>query len=150
MKKIFKGFDFHDILIFIGVHLSSQLLNLRLKNCFQKRNLKLSNIVQRIFPDLFISKFTNLLIKQQIITSKCFYILIFAIKKIYFWSRWISTNLDEEEIKVSHDPDKKSLSNYEPFYVSPNTIPDFQERFIGYGWTRNSQVKSKLRLKDNY
>lgn len=31
---------------------------------------------------------------------------------------------------------------YEPFYISPDNIALFDERFIGYGSTRTSQVKS--------
>jgi hypothetical protein len=29
---------------------------------------------------------------------------------------------------------------YEPFYVSKDTAPPHDERFIGYGYTRNTQV----------
>lgn len=29
---------------------------------------------------------------------------------------------------------------YEPFYVAPDVVPPHDERFIGYGYTRNSQV----------
>ena len=29
---------------------------------------------------------------------------------------------------------------YEPFYVSMDSAPPFDERFIGYGFTRNTQV----------
>ena len=31
---------------------------------------------------------------------------------------------------------------YEPFYVSMDSAPPFDERFIGYGFTRNTQVLS--------
>lgn len=29
---------------------------------------------------------------------------------------------------------------YEPFYVAPDTVPPHDERFVGYGYTRNTQV----------
>ncbi len=29
---------------------------------------------------------------------------------------------------------------YEPFYVSLDTVPDYDERFVGYGFTRNTQA----------
>lgn len=29
---------------------------------------------------------------------------------------------------------------YEPFYVAADTVPEHDERFIGYGYTRNTQV----------
>lgn len=29
---------------------------------------------------------------------------------------------------------------YEPFYVAYDSVPPHDERFIGYGFTRNSQV----------
>ena len=31
---------------------------------------------------------------------------------------------------------------YEPFYVALDTAPPHDERFIGYGYTRNTQVKT--------
>lgn len=31
---------------------------------------------------------------------------------------------------------------YEPFYVSKDTAPVHDERFVGYGYTRNTQVRS--------
>ena len=29
---------------------------------------------------------------------------------------------------------------YEPFYVALDTVPEYDERFVGYGFTRNTQV----------
>lgn len=42
-------------------------------------------------------------------------------------------------LHVSHKVPKYQLY-YEPFYVSLNNVPIYDERFIGYGYTRNSQV----------
>ena len=33
---------------------------------------------------------------------------------------------------------------YEPFYVSLDSVPRYDERFVGYGFTRNTQVKSEM------
>jgi hypothetical protein len=42
-------------------------------------------------------------------------------------------------VHVSH-----SVTNYEffyePFYVSLDIVPEYDERFLGYGFTRNTQV----------
>jgi N-acetyllactosaminide beta-1,3-N-acetylglucosaminyltransferase len=56
-------------------------------------------------------------------------------------NRWAKTNVIEEPIKVSHEAVSKYFKYYEPFYLSQNTIPQFQEKFIGYGFNRNSQVR---------
>jgi N-acetyllactosaminide beta-1,3-N-acetylglucosaminyltransferase len=29
---------------------------------------------------------------------------------------------------------------YEPFYVALDSAPEYDERFVGYGFTRNTQV----------
>ena len=34
---------------------------------------------------------------------------------------------------------------YEPFYVSRADVPEHDERFVGYGFTRNTQVRLKCR-----
>ncbi|XP_063228975.1 beta-1,4-glucuronyltransferase 1-like [Bacillus rossius redtenbacheri] len=56
------------------------------------------------------------------------------------FSRW-EQNAETEEttVHISH-----SVTNfeflYEPFYVAPDIVPAHDERFIGYGYTRNTQV----------
>lgn len=45
---------------------------------------------------------------------------------------------DDSFLHVSHEAKYKEF--YEPFYVSLDTVPQHDERFIGYGFTRNSQV----------
>ena len=32
---------------------------------------------------------------------------------------------------------------YEPFYVSLDSVPRYDERFVGYGFTRNTQVNTE-------
>jgi N-acetyllactosaminide beta-1,3-N-acetylglucosaminyltransferase len=45
------------------------------------------------------------------------------------------------ELKVAFQVEKY-IFKYEPLYVSRADVPSFDERFIGFGMTRNSQVKS--------
>ncbi|RZF38665.1 hypothetical protein LSTR_LSTR003471 [Laodelphax striatellus] len=53
-------------------------------------------------------------------------------------SRWIK-EIGSNEIHVSHNVTNYEFL-YEPFYVASDTVPPHDERFIGYGFTRNSQV----------
>merc|ERR1719219_202246 len=46
---------------------------------------------------------------------------------------------DESSLHVSHTV-KNFEFFYEPFYISLDTAPPFDERFIGYGFTRNTQA----------
>ena len=52
----------------------------------------------------------------------------------------MSTKVEEGPIEVSHSVISQSFDRYEPFYVSSDVIPAHDERFIGYGFTRSSQV----------
>jgi hypothetical protein len=55
--------------------------------------------------------------------------------------RWAKTDWDEGSIRISYDADIDQMNQtYEPFYISSRSIPDFDERFLGYGKTRSSQV----------
>ena len=47
-------------------------------------------------------------------------------------------NQDDTVLHVSHEAKYEVF--YEPFYVSLDTAPPHDERFLGYGFTRNSQV----------
>ena len=47
---------------------------------------------------------------------------------------------ETDEVEVAYKVEKYKLF-YEPIYVSRGDIPAFDERFIGFGYTRNSQVK---------
>lgn len=53
--------------------------------------------------------------------------------------RWQSDLTETDEVKISH-----SVTNfeflYEPFFVASDNNPQHDERFIGYGYTRNTQV----------
>ncbi|KAK2717950.1 beta-1,4-glucuronyltransferase 1-like isoform X2 [Artemia franciscana] len=54
------------------------------------------------------------------------------------FSRWRSSNTTND-IVISH-PVTDFEFFYEPFYVSLDVVPPHDERFIGYGFTRNTQV----------
>ena len=47
-------------------------------------------------------------------------------------------NQDDTVLHISHEAKYEVF--YEPFYVSLDTTPPHDERFLGYGFTRNSQV----------
>uniref|UniRef100_A0A182J4D2 Beta-1,4-glucuronyltransferase 1 n=1 Tax=Anopheles atroparvus TaxID=41427 RepID=A0A182J4D2_ANOAO len=55
------------------------------------------------------------------------------------FSRWQSDVSESDETKVSHNVTNFEFL-YEPFYVAPDTVPPHDERFLGYGYTRNTQV----------
>ena len=52
---------------------------------------------------------------------------------------------EESSLHVSHTVRNFEFF-YEPFYISLDTAPPFDERFIGYGFTRNTQVGKILTL----
>jgi len=53
--------------------------------------------------------------------------------------RWQADVSESDETKVSHNVTNFEFL-YEPFYVAPDTVPPHDERFLGYGYTRNTQV----------
>ncbi|CAG9791712.1 unnamed protein product [Diatraea saccharalis] len=56
------------------------------------------------------------------------------------FSRWEASGGNEStETHISHNVTNFELL-YEPFYVAPDTVPPHDERFLGYGFTRNTQV----------
>ncbi|XP_055534372.1 beta-1,4-glucuronyltransferase 1 [Wyeomyia smithii] len=55
------------------------------------------------------------------------------------FSRWQADVSEGEETHVSHNVTNFEFL-YEPFYVAPDTVPPHDERFLGYGYTRNTQV----------
>jgi hypothetical protein len=54
--------------------------------------------------------------------------------------------VDNVNLSISHEADRENMRSYEPFYISSDTIPLFKERFLGYGFTRSSQVKNGLMI----
>jgi len=46
---------------------------------------------------------------------------------------------DDSVVHVSHNVTNYEFF-YEPFYVSLDTAPAYDERFVGYGFTRNTQA----------
>ncbi|XP_049792420.1 beta-1,4-glucuronyltransferase 1 [Schistocerca nitens] len=57
------------------------------------------------------------------------------------FSRWQESGGvgEPQEVHVSHNVTNFEFL-YEPFYVAPATAPPHDERFMGYGYTRNTQV----------
>ncbi len=49
---------------------------------------------------------------------------------------------DDSVVHVSHQVTNYEFF-YEPFYASLDKAPPFDERFVGYGFTRNTQVMKK-------
>ncbi len=43
-------------------------------------------------------------------------------------------------LHVSHAVAEDFRFFYEPFYVARDEVPEHDERFLGYGYTRNTQV----------
>jgi N-acetyllactosaminide beta-1,3-N-acetylglucosaminyltransferase len=60
------------------------------------------------------------------------------------YHRWqASAGLEGEAVHVNHNVTNFEFL-YEPFYVAPDTVPAHDERFIGYGYTRNTQVSTHM------
>ncbi|CAH1996471.1 unnamed protein product [Acanthoscelides obtectus] len=55
------------------------------------------------------------------------------------FTRWQNQVNEDSAVHVSH-PVTNFEFLYEPFYIATDTVPPHDERFIGYGYTRNSQV----------
>ena len=65
------------------------------------------------------------------------------LKMYRYISTLISTYLqDDSVLHVSHNVTNYEFF-YEPFYVSLDSVPRYDERFVGYGFTRNTQVKTE-------
>lgn len=47
--------------------------------------------------------------------------------------------MESNETHVSHNVTNFELL-YEPFYLAADNVPPHDERFLGYGFTRNTQV----------
>ena len=58
------------------------------------------------------------------------------------YSHWEANTDDNNEITVSHQVTNMEFF-YEPFYVSRDSVPQHSEKFVGYGFTRNTQVNIK-------
>lgn len=56
------------------------------------------------------------------------------------YSRWEKNTGDvKAAVHVNHNV-TRCTNWYEPFYVAHDTVPDYDDRFVGYGFTRNTQV----------
>ncbi|EDW32484.1 GL11668 [Drosophila persimilis] len=54
-------------------------------------------------------------------------------------TKWLSSNTNDTEVSISHVVTNFEFL-YEPFYIAIDSAPAHDERFTGYGFTRNSQV----------
>ena len=52
---------------------------------------------------------------------------------------------ETEEIDVAYKVEKY-IFKYEPLYIAKGDTPAFDERFIGFGMTRNTQVGMNMRM----
>lgn len=69
------------------------------------------------------------------------YVLFYFIR-----SRWeadVATDNNNQETHISYNVTNFEFL-YEPFYVSSDLTPPHDERFLGYGFTRNTQVRASL------
>lgn len=55
------------------------------------------------------------------------------------FTRWQNYKDPDDKVRISH-PVTNFEFLYEPFYIATDTVPPHDERFVGYGYTRNSQV----------
>lgn len=69
--------------------------------------------------------------------------------------RWeLDASTSNDETRISHNVTNFEFL-YEPFYVSTDASPMHDERFLGYGFTRNTQVnrmkrKTKTEINIHY
>lgn len=55
------------------------------------------------------------------------------------FTRWQDSRTDGPNVHINHQVTNFEFL-YEPFYVAKDTVPPHDERFVGYGYTRNTQV----------
>ncbi|KAL7737488.1 hypothetical protein ACLKA6_007622 [Drosophila palustris] len=55
------------------------------------------------------------------------------------FTKWLLSKRNETAVTISHTVTNFEFL-YEPFYIAIDTVPVHDERFTGYGFTRNSQV----------
>lgn len=62
------------------------------------------------------------------------------VKSFLFLNQFRWERDTQNDVHVSH-PVTNFEFLYEPFYVASDLVPVHDERFLGYGFTRNTQVK---------
>lgn len=55
--------------------------------------------------------------------------------------RWERIHDAFDQVKVAYEINE-FLLHYEPFYVEHSSSPDYNESFVGYGFTRSTHVSS--------
>jgi hypothetical protein len=66
---------------------------------------------------------------------------------VLFPLRWRQTG-ETDQVIISHNVTNYEFF-YEPFYVSKDNAPPHDERFVGYGFTRNTQVSDRRQVATN-
>lgn len=75
--------------------------------------------------------------------------MVHRCKRFFLFYRWLQdvspNHIHHENVKtgkvyISHDVTNFEFL-YEPFYVAKDIVPPHDERFMGYGYTRNTQVR---------
>ena len=75
-------------------------------------------------------------------TAQVFHVKVFdrnqSDSRLHLWESLLP---DEEDVQIAY-PVIEHHVGYEPVYLATKeSIPDYHERFIGYGATRNTQVR---------
>lgn len=75
---------------------------------------------------------------------------------VYLVYSWLANTQTDDRISISHQVTNYEFF-YEPFYVALDNAPPHDERFVGYGFTRNSQVgitkkliRNRRRISQNF
>lgn len=68
---------------------------------------------------------------------------------IFINSRWQTEAIEPEETRISHNVTNFEFL-YEPFYVANDVVPPHDERFVGYGYTRNTQVRRVFKHSEKF
>ena len=66
---------------------------------------------------------------------------------VFLLLRWRQTG-ETDQVIISHNVTNYEFF-YEPFYVSKDNAPPHDERFVGYGFTRNTQVSDRRQVATN-
>ena len=79
------------------------------------------------------------------INQYCNAVMYLKLIRLFINSFRYEKKQEESSLHISHTVRNFEFF-YEPFYISLDTAPPFDERFIGYGFTRNTQVGKILTL----
>ncbi|XP_013794891.1 beta-1,4-glucuronyltransferase 1-like [Limulus polyphemus] len=117
-----------------------------LQKFLKKQNRTSSNKIAYVLPTYEVSATVSLPTNKQTILqlvskgqARPFHQVVFVHNQ-YATNHSLWEKLPESKVLRAAYPITKYEFFYEPFYVSKMDIPRHDERFIGYGFTRNTQV----------